>query len=120
MKQFAQGVLNTSGVRETLRQRVAQIDRLESLEGLKDLRLTGLQVSENNVCLIDYQAIASQELYPNVRARIIEKGVVTRNNIIRTSVDNKGQTDESEGVTFGVSGNSIQVYLKAYNPDYKE
>ena len=48
MKKFAQEVLNTSGIRTTLRQRVSQIDRLESLDSLHDLRLTKMDVGEEN------------------------------------------------------------------------
>ena len=119
MKQFAQEVLNTSGVRETLRQKVAQIARLESLDSLLDLRLTRMDVGEENpIFMAFYEGIATPDLYPHVRANLIKKGVIGRNNNIYSGIENRGRTDESETVKFGISGSSIQVVLKAYNPNY--
>ena len=119
MKQFAQEVLNTSGVRATLRQKVSQIDRLESLDSLRNLRLTRMDVGEDNpIFMAFYEAVASQDLYPHVRANLIKKGVLGRNNVLNSSIKNRGQADEYETVGFCVSGSSIQVCLKAYNPNY--
>lgn len=120
MQQFAREILNTSGVRDVLRQKVEGIGRLESLEGLRDLRLTRMSVAENNIFMADYEAIASQSLYPHLRARLIENGVITEHNSLRLGTGNRGQPDEYESVVMGWSGNSIQVSLKAYNPDYKK
>ena len=118
MQQFARGILNTPEVRNVLRQQIEGIDRLESLDGLKDLRLTKLSVAENDIFAVNYEAVASTELYPYLRARLIEKGVIKKQNIIRTNIGNKGQPDEFEQVSMGFSGSSIQVTLKAYNPKY--
>lgn len=120
MRKFAHEVLNNSGVREALRQRVSQIDRLESLDSLRDLRLTRMEVGEENpIFTAFYKGIASNELYPHVRANLIKRGVINRGNAIDSGISNKGQPDEYESVRFGVSGNYIQVVLKAYNPNYK-
>ncbi len=119
MQQFAREVLNTSGLRDVLRQKVEGINRLESLDGLRDLRLTKMSVAEDNIFMADYEAIASQSLYPHLRARLIENGVITEHNALRSGTGNKGQPDEYESVVMGWSGNSIQASLKVYNPDYK-
>ncbi len=119
MQQFVREVLNISGVREGLRQKVEGIDKLESLDGLRDLRLTRLSVAEGNIFMADYEAVASQNLYPHLRARLIESGVITEHNALRSGTGNKGRPDEYESVVMGWSGNSIQVALKAYNPKYR-
>lgn len=117
MERFVREVLNETGLRTKLRQKVPQIDRLESLDSLRDLTLTRL-ITEP-VFMAFYEGIASSDLYPHVRANLIKKGVVTRNNLLDSSIGNKDKADEYEQVRFGISGNSIQVVLKAYNPTYQ-
>ena len=120
MKRFAQVILNTSDVRASIRHMVSQIDRLENLLSLRDLRLTRMEVGEENpIFMVIYEGIASTELYPHVRANLIKQGVINRGNALDSRTGNRGQSDEYESVRFGISGNSIQVVLKAYNPDYK-
>jgi len=117
MEKFAREVLNETGLRPKLREKVPHIDRLENLESLRDLSLTRM-VTEP-VFMVWYEGTASQELYPHVRAKLIKSGIINRNNALDSSVQNKNQQDEYEQVRFGISGNSIQVIVKVYNPDYK-
>ena len=120
MKQFASGVLNDSGVRDVLKQKVPQIERLESLDSLNDLRLTRMDVGEENpIFMAFYEGIATDDLYPHVRANLIKQGVINRGNALYSSCKNRGQSDEYESVRFGVSGSSIQIILNAYNPKYQ-
>ena len=120
-KQFREDVLNGNlSVREALKTRIPQIGRLESLEELRNLRITGLRMTDDNLCIINYETIASPGLYPHVRARLIERGVISEKNALYSSIGHKGQSDEYERVSFGISGASVQVFLTAYNPNYKE
>jgi hypothetical protein len=120
MKRFVNGVLNTSGVRDVLRQKVPEINRLEELAYIRDLRLTRMEAGEESpIFMALYEGIASSDLYPHVRANLIKYGVINRGNVIDSSSRNKGRPDEYESVSFGISGSSIQVVLKAYNPSYK-
>ena len=50
---------------------------------------------------------------------MIKRGVTSKGNVLRSGTGNQGKPDEYESIGFGVAGNSIQVFLKAYNPDYK-
>ena len=77
------------------------------------------KVSLGNINGILHQATASQDLYPHVRANLIKRGVTSKGNVLRSGTGNQGKPDEYESIGFGVAGNSIQVFLKAYNPDYK-
>src|SRR3989338_1605011 len=118
MEQFAREVLNTSGVRDVLRQKVEGIDRLESLDGLRDLRITKMSVAEDNIFMADFEAIVYQSLYTDMRAKFFESRYITGHNALKSETRNRGQSDEYESVVKGWSGNSIQVSLKVYNPDY--
>jgi len=119
MSQFAGEILNTSGVRDVLRRRIPQIDRLEKLESLGDLRLTGMKVGEEELIFMAfYEGIATTDLYPHVNANLIRQGVINRGNVIYTSHQHLGQSSDHESIGFGVSGSSIQVVLKVFNPDY--
>ena len=111
-------VLNESGLRTKLREKVFQIDRLESLDSLRDLTLVRMELNEL-VCIIWYEGIATQELYPHIRTNLIKRGVIEHRNIFDLDCSNYGQNDDYEEVKFGVSENSVQVVLKAYNPNYR-
>lgn len=120
MKQFVSDVLNTSGVRDVLRQKVPQIDRLESLDSLRDLRLTRMEVGEENLLFMAcYEGTATVDLYPNVSDNLVEQGVINKENVLDYFRVNMGESDEHETVRFGVSNNSIQVFLKVYNSGYQ-
>src|SRR3989344_6773569 len=115
MDEFIQNLFNKTGLREFLRKRFPEIEKLETLYSLKDLRLTRIDANEDfPFIFLDYEAIATKDLYPNVRARLIELGF----NNLRVDLKEK----EYESVTFFLNENNhkgAEVKLKVYNPDYK-
>lgn len=122
MRQFTSAILNTSGLRETLREKVRQIDRLESLDGLRDLRLTRADFREEKaVCELHYEGTATEDTYPHVRTYLINEGVVNKNNVMTHRPQNKGQPDEYVSVSMHLqaSGGFITIRLKTYHPEYK-
>jgi len=118
IEKFTREILNETRLRSKLREKVPSIDRLENLDSLRDLSLTRMQTK--SPFMVWYEGTASHELYPHLRANLIQSGVINRNNTLDSSIKNKDQQDEYEEVRFGVLGNSIQVIIKAYNPDYKK
>src|SRR3989344_6660190 len=114
MDEFIQNLFNKTGLREFLRKRFPEIEKLETLDSLKDLRLTRIDASEDfPFIFLDYEAIAAKDLYPNVRARLIELGF----DNIRSNPKEKGY----ESVTFFLNGNNhkgAEVKLKVYNPNH--
>jgi len=119
MQEFVIGILNTQEIRDILRNKVELIDKLENLDCLDNLRLVKLHVSGDDIFAAKYEAVASNEIYPHLKSRLIEKGVATRKSVFRSGVENKDKLNEYEFVTMSFSGGSIQVELKAYNPDYE-
>lgn len=121
-QQFLQDVLNSSGVREALRRYVPQIDRLESLDSLAALELTGMHIGwtvlDGCFADINYQAIASGDVYPYVRTKLIEKGVIGQHNVVHTTRCFSGSPIEYEELHLVFVGKQIQVFLTVYNPNY--
>jgi len=64
-----------------------------------------------------YEAVATESFYPHVRARLVEKGIASKNKIVRLRVRNEGTSNEYEEVQ--ISFSSAQTILKVYNPDYQ-
>ncbi len=117
MNQLKQDILNTTGVRPILRKSTQEIERLESLDSLRDLRLTSL--STDSFIGLSYEATATSAMYPHVRAKLIEAGVIKRHNVVGTRVGNQGQSDEYESLHLAFHGSSVQAFLKVYNPNYQ-
>ncbi len=113
-------VLDTSEVRKALRKNVPQIDKLENLAGLKNLELKLVDDTKRTV-LIFYECVASQELYPNVGEKLIEKEVIREDNLMNSWIDDKGKYNECMTVHMGLDfpGDDVLVWLMAYNPNYK-
>lgn len=105
--------------RKALRKNVLQINKLESLIGLKNLKLKLVDVKEE-IVMIFYECIASRELYPNVGEKLIEKEVIRKDNLINFWLDNKGEYNEYEEICMGLDfpNYKVRVFLRAYNPDY--
>ena len=117
MKMEMDKLLNQSGIREALREQLPHIDKLESLDGLKDLRLTGINVRDDESFMgLHYEAIAAEGFYPHVRARLIDEGIGSKNKVTRLRVRNKGTSNEYEIVQ--ISFSDAETILKVYNPDY--
>ena len=106
---------NQTGLREFIRKRFPEIEKLETLDNLKELKLTGFYANEDFPFIsLDYEAIAFKDLYSNVRARLIELGF----DNIRVDLKEK----RYESVTLFLKGENhkgAEVKLKVYNPDYK-
>jgi hypothetical protein len=107
-------------IREILRKNVPQINKLEHLADFKNLKVVSVNAKEK-VVVIFYEGIASQELYPGVGEKLIEKEVISKDNLINSRIGNKGQYDEYGEVHMNlyVLGYSVRIFLKAYNPNYK-
>jgi hypothetical protein len=120
LSKFAKDVLNTPELRGALKQKIEQIGRLESLDDLKDLRILGISYVEDDLFSVEYGAIASPGLYPNIVENLVDRKVINRGNIIREYYENQGKPDEYEEVKMRVPGTNslIQVSLRVYNPYY--
>jgi len=119
-KSHAMIPFDTSKIREILRKNIPQINKLEDLADFKNLKVMGVNVKEK-IVVIFYEGIASQELYPDVGEKLIEKEVISKDNLINSRIGNKGQYNEYGEVYMNlyVSGYSVRIFLKAYNPNYK-
>ena len=94
---------------EYLRANVPEIQRVESLDDLKDLKLTK-HTDLSEILVLQYEATALT-LFPAVRQRLIDKGVAKRHNMLCTSVLNEGTASELYRVTIGFYGARLQVSL---------
>jgi len=110
-------LLNESGIRETLREQFPHLDKLESLDCLKDLRLTGIKTHGSFIGL-DYEATATEDFYPHVRSKLIEKGIGSKNSVSVHAIGCKGTGNEYEEVQISFSG--AQTFVKVYNPEYNK
>lgn len=93
-----------------LRLNVPEVQRLEALDDLHDLRF----VKDENVSyltvILQYEATAPV-LFPHVRQRLIDHGVAKRHNMLSTEVKNRGTADEVYRVRMGFYGNMLQIAL---------
>lgn len=120
LEQIAQGFLNDPGVRKALGKIDPALGKLEGLDSITNLKLTSLSVApiRNGLITLGYEGTAAQGFYPNVRARLIEAGVVKKGNVQSVTKDNKGQHDEYEILHMSFHGSLVQLYLRVYNPNY--
>ncbi len=109
-------VLNNTEVRDVLRNSTSGIEKLESLDSLRNLRLISLKTE--SLIQLSYEAIATSDLYPHVRTRLIDAEVIKKHNVRDTRTGNKGQPNEYESVHLTFHGADVQVFLKVYNPNY--
>ena len=120
----SRAVLSKYGIRRILENNIAQIKKLESLEGtlirnltLKDAKINDAEEEVN--IMLSYEAIASKEFYSRFEGELIEKGVAKLDNMISSNRFNDGKPNEYEQVNMGFSENSMQVFLRIYNPKYQ-
>ena len=118
MTNIAQILLNESGIREALREQFPHLDQLESLDGIQDLRLTGMKTRAQSFIGLDYEATATEDFYPHVRSKLIEKGIGSKNSVFVDTIGCKGTTNKYEKVLLSFSG--IHTSLKVYNPAYNK
>lgn len=110
-----------SEIRKTLRKNVPQINKLEGLVDLTNLKVISINAKEK-IVVIFYEGVASRELYPDVGKKLIEKEVIRKDNLMNSRIANKGQDNEYEEVYIGLNLPDyyrVRVFLTAYNPNYK-
>ena len=115
LRQLSQEVLNESGLRKILRGKIPQLDKLESLDSLTSLKL--IDIKTGDILILSYESIASQKIYPFVERYLIEKRVASLNNIISSETKDLRQDYEYKYIKISFSEDSIQVFLKVYNPN---
>ncbi len=120
LEQLYQEVLNESGLRKILREKIPQLDKLEKLEDIKDLKLSGVKIRENLAFVIFYEGTALKESYPHIARKLIERGVIKLDNIRVANLSNPKKSGEWEEFYIGLLQNSLQIFLKVYNPDYQK
>ncbi|GAG04210.1 unnamed protein product, partial [marine sediment metagenome] len=87
----------------------------------KNLKVMGVNAKEK-IVVIFYEGVASQELYPDVGKKLIEKKVIREDNLMNSRIANKGQDNEYEEVYINLNLPDyyrVRVFLTAYNPNYK-
>src|SRR3989344_475790 len=74
-----------------LRMKLPEIKRLESLEELHDMKLRR-EVVVGDVLLLAYTA--SSSWYPHIRRSLVERRIVRKSAVSRTSVEHAGMENE--------------------------
>ncbi|MBI4453901.1 hypothetical protein HY636_04630 [Candidatus Woesearchaeota archaeon] len=97
---------------EYLRANLPEIQRVESLDDLKDLKLTR-HTDIGVILMLQYEATAPT-LFPAVRQRLMDAGVAKRHNMLHTSLKNEGTPDEVYNVTMGFYGAKLQISLDVH------
>ena len=120
-KPYTMITFDVSEIKEILRKNVPQINKLENLADFKNLKLMNADV-KGKIVVIFYEGVASWELYPDVSKKLIEKEIISKDNLINSWTGNKGQCNEYEKVYMDLDfpGYSVWVFLRAYNPNYKQ
>ena len=117
--QLRKKILNSSSFRKGIAENIPLFKRLEDSDFLKNLKLTSLKVE--NLIQANYEAIASSEIYPYTRSRLIEKGVIKRSEVGATrKKDQFGNLRDYEELCLYSNGASVQIWLKIFNPDYNK
>ena len=94
---------------EYLKANVPEIQRIESLDDF--LELTFIKdIDAGEVLMLQYEAKAPS-LFPYVRQRLIDKGVVKKHNMLHTSRKNIGTPDEIYNVIMGFYGSALQISI---------
>tara|TARA_Y100000310_G_C20300941_1_gene631744 strand:- start:4 stop:393 length:390 start_codon:yes stop_codon:yes gene_type:complete len=106
-------------VRAVLRERYSQIEALETLDGLKDLRLIKADLGEVHD-QVSYDAIASPELYEDTRNALIQAGVASEESILGSDTENKSAHGFHDFSLYIEEEHShVIAQLRIYGPGYK-
>ena len=92
-----------------LRVNIPEVQKIESLDILKDLKLIR-QIDLDEIVILQYEATAP-DLFPAVRKNFIEMGIVKKHNVSWTGIKNKGTADERYEIMLCFYGASLQIYL---------
>lgn len=103
-----------------------KIGNLEKLSGLNDLTLVEFAIEEKlPVIRMIYTALAPDELYPHTRARMIERGVIKKSDVLGIrdhEPDGSPAGYEEIRMMWDNKGVSVQTYLRVFpqNPKYQK
>lgn len=113
IESFRRDILNNSGLREILREKIPAIDLIEGLDGLKELEL--ISINTHPYLDLSYEATAMAGFYPGIKSKLARAGIV-ESSLSNTGKHNEGKINEYECVSIGNIGNGVQVMLKVYGP----
>lgn len=117
LQEFSEQILNQSGLTKILQEKIPQLGKLERLEGLNFLRLTEMKTGD--ILILSYTGVASKSLYPAINKQLVEKDIIKLSNLLNSEITHEGHPDEYQKIHLGFSENSIQVFLRVYNPNYE-
>jgi len=92
-----------------LRKHLPEVQRLENLDKLQDLKLVG-EKSGGGILTLDYKARAPS-LFPAARQRLIDQGVVKKHNILCTFRRYANNPSEDYRLILGFYGDALQIHL---------
>ena len=90
---------------------------------LINLTLTGLTIEKKSSGVtVFYTAVASPEVYPHIRSRLIEKGVIKKHEVYNLGLKLPGtsQNYEEMRLIWGHEGINVHAWLKVFEPRYEE
>jgi len=93
-----------------LRKNLPEVQRIESMDELHGLNLTGARSLVGNIIFMAYEASAPS-LFPHVRQRLIDKGIAKRHNMLDTLIENEGTPSETYRTHMGFYGSRLQIAL---------
>ena len=107
--------------REQLRERVPSWSSLERLLGLEKAELNhmGYRRGSDGYFHVGLVVVAKPDLYPDVKSRLINAGVINQGNVESSRRGNKGKANECETLTLTFYGGNTKVFLTIYNPFYQ-
>ena len=99
-------------VRENLKEAFPEVNRLESLTELEDLKLTGIK-DEEGVLILSYRA--SSRSYPAIRKLLLERGVAKNHNIVSGGRWGEFYRKHSQySAHLGYYGSNLQIFLDVW------
>lgn len=119
------------GIRELIREQYSQIDALESLDGLHDIRLMRVEIGSmhsmvdepNGIGIhnyVSYDAIASAEFFKDPTNGLIINGVVSEEDIHSHKSIGENQTNGFHDYSLYITNDNSHLVtrLRIYGPDY--
>lgn len=122
MNKLAQEVMNESGIREFLKRKNKRFNALESLDCLKDLRLTSIKIfGVNHPLIIKYEASCClEEVYKDIKGKLGERGLIEKGDDSLVCFTDQGKPNESKLLYLNTPDKNIRLELELHNPNYKK
>jgi len=95
-----------------LRTNIPEIQKIESLDALKDLKLKSENQIED-IIILKYETTAP-DLFPAIRQKLINSGKINKNNVMYTSTRNKGTPNETYNIGLSFYGAKLQIHLEVH------